>query len=138
MVNLKYIFILLLLLSIAAASPDELCGHVAYVVDGDTFHLITTNGSEIVVRLADVDAPETRGPKACQAGKDASNFTKSWLHKGTEVCLDIDDNTGRDRYDRWVAVCYLAGKNFNQMLVDAGHAVVKDFKNNEFDPRTWA
>ena len=38
-----------------------------------------------------------------------------------------------------VAVCYLSdqgrpGRSFNKMLVDAGHARIEDFKNNEFDP----
>ena len=51
------------------------------------------------------------------------------------MSLDLDDKTGKDQYGRWVAVCYLDGKNFNKQLVDAGQAVVKDFKNNEFDPR---
>ncbi len=41
-----------------------------------------------------------------------------------------------------VAVVYLSedgklGRNFNKMLVDSGHAVIEDFKNNEFDPETW-
>jgi len=39
-------------------------------------------------------------------------------------------------------VCYLGdqgrpGRNFNKMLVDSGHAVIEDFKNNEFDPGSW-
>jgi micrococcal nuclease len=29
------------------------------------------------------------------------------------------------------------GRNFNKMLADAGHAVIEDFKNNEFDPSSW-
>jgi len=29
------------------------------------------------------------------------------------------------------------GRNFNKMLVDAGQAEIKDFKNNEFDPWSW-
>jgi len=29
------------------------------------------------------------------------------------------------------------GRNFNKMLVDAGHPVIEDFKNNEFDPWSW-
>jgi len=41
-----------------------------------------------------------------------------------------------------VAVCYLSdsgkpGHNYNKMLVDAGHAIVKDFENNEFEPESW-
>jgi len=48
----------------------------------------------------------------------------------------------KTHFDRWVAVVYLSennqlGSNFNKMLVDAGHAVIEDFKNNEFDPGSW-
>jgi endonuclease YncB( thermonuclease family) len=75
-------------------------------------------------------------PKACEAGKKASAYTKAWL-LGKMVSLDLDDKTGKDQYGRWVAVCYLDGKNFNKRLVDAGQVVVKDFKNNEFEPLSW-
>ena len=58
------------------------------------------------------------------------------------VFLDLDDKTGKDPYGRWVAVAYLSedrksGRNFNKMLVDAGHAVIDDYTNNEFDPGSW-
>jgi micrococcal nuclease len=61
------------------------------------------------------------------------------------VFLDLDDKTGKDQYGRWVAMVYLANRdsslnlarNFNRMLVDSGHAVIEDFKNNEFDPQSW-
>ena len=77
-----------------------------------------------------------RDPKACEAGKKASDYTKAWL-LGRIVSLDLDDKTGKDEFGRWVAVCYLDSKNFNKQLVDAGHAVIKDFKNNEFNPLSW-
>ena len=141
------LLVLALLLSIclAAGSPDEAYGRVVKVVDGDTFDVQLQDSliSEdlIRVRLADIDCPETRGSKACEAGKKASAYTKSWL-LSTYVFLDLDDKTGKDRYDRWVAVAYLSedgvpGRNSNKMLVDAGHAEIKDFKNNEFDPWSW-
>lgn len=59
-----------------------------------------------------------------------------WL-EGRNVSLDIDDKTGQDQYGRWIAVCYIDGKNFNMQLVDAGHAEIDDFKDNEFDPMSW-
>ena len=54
----------------------------------------------------------------------------------------LERMTGKDQYDHWVAVAYLSedgvpGRNFNKMLVDAGHAEIKDFENNEFDPWSW-
>lgn len=138
---------LLLLISLAGAAPDEAMGRVVKVVDGDTFdvdlqeHDNRITEDLIRIRLADIDCPETRGPKACEAGKKASAYTQAWLLNSI-VFLDIDDKKGTDPYDRWVAVCYLddkgePGKNFNKALVDAGHAVIKDFKDNEFDPRSW-
>ena len=100
-----------------------------------------TSEDIIRIRLADIDCPETRGAKACEAGKKASAYTRTWL-LSNYIFLDLDDKTGKDQYDRWVAVAYLnedgkPGRNFNKQLADAGHAVIKDFKNNEFDPLSW-
>ena len=140
---------LLLLVSLAAGAPDEAYGRVSNVVDGDTFDVTledynTSQTAEDVIRirLADIDTPEVRGPKACEAGKVASAYTRTWL-LSNYVFLDLDDKTGKDPYDRWVAVVYLSedgkpGRNFNKQLVDAGHAVIEDFSNNEFDPWIWS
>ena len=141
----KAVFMLsmLLLITLAAGAPDEATGRVSKVVDGDTFDVtLDSHDSRITedlirIRLADIDTPEVRGPKACEAGKKASAYTRTWL-LNTFVSLDLDNKTGKDSYGRWVAVCYLQdGRNFNKMLVDAGHAVIKDFKSNEFDPGSW-
>ena len=135
----------LLFISLAASAPDEAYGRVVKVVDGDTIDVQLQDSllSEdlIRVRLADIDCPETRGPKASEAGKNASAYAKTWL-QSTYVFLDLDDKTGKDSFGRWVAVVYLSennqpSRNFNKMLVDAGHAVIEDFKNNEFDPGGW-
>jgi micrococcal nuclease len=138
----------LLLVSLASGAPDEAYGRVVKVVDGDTFDidLQDCNSSRIAkdvirIRLADIDTPEVRGPKACEAGKEASAYTRTWL-LSNYVFLDLDDKTGKDPYGRWVAVVYLSedgkpGRNFNKMLVDADYAMIEDFKNNEFDPGSW-
>lgn len=143
----KPIFVLplFLLIVLVGGAPDEAVGRVTKVIDGDTFDVQLQDSSLyedlIRVRLADIDCPETRGSKACEAGKNASAYTRSWL-LSTYIFLDLDDKTGKDQYDRWVAVAYLSddgvpGRNFNKMLVDAGYAEIKDFKNNEFNPETW-
>jgi len=140
--------LVLFLPSLATSAPDEAYGRVIKVVDGDTFDVTlqeynTSQVSEDVIRirLADIDTPETRGAKACEAGKVASAYTRTWL-LSNYVFLDLDDKTGKDPYGRWVAVVYLSedgkpGRNFNKQLVDAGHAVIDDFRNNEFDPWSW-
>ena len=140
--------LVLFLPSLAAGAPDEAYGRVIKVIDGDTIDIALQdyNSSQISedvirIRLADIDTPETRGAKACEAGKVASAYTRAWL-LSTYIFLDLDDRTGKDPYGRWVAVAYLSeggkpGRNFNKQLVDSGHAVIDDFRNNEFDPGSW-
>jgi micrococcal nuclease len=145
------LFAIFVLLCWADARYDEVGGSVTHVVDGDTFDLQVEHGDsrvapdEIIrIRLADVDAPETRGPNACQAGRDATAYARPWL-LNNKVFLDLDNKTGKDEFGRWVAIVYLTNsdgslnlsRNFNRMLVDSGHAIIKDFKNNEFDPANW-
>jgi endonuclease YncB( thermonuclease family) len=139
---------LIILPASAGGSPGEVYGRVSHVVDGDTFDLVVDHGDNRVsagdtirIRLADIDCPETRGAKACPEGKAATEYARAWL-LGQYVYLDLDDKTGKDPYGRWVAVVYLSdqgkpGRNFNKMLVDAGQAKIKDYKNNEFDPGSW-
>lgn len=60
---------LLLMLSLAASSPDEAIGRVSKVVDGDTFDVqLESHDSKITedlirIRLADIDCPEIHGLK---------------------------------------------------------------------------
>lgn len=142
---IKVIFMmhLLLLIALGSGAPDEATGQVIYVTDGDTFDVQLQSHDDriseevIRIRLADLDAPEMYGSRACEAGKVATAYTRSWL-MDSWVSLDIDDKNGQDDYGRWMAVCYLQdGRNFNKMLIDSGNAAKKDFKNNEFDPESW-
>jgi micrococcal nuclease len=141
----KIILILILLALLPApmvlAAPGEANGVVTYVVDGDTFYVqiqgYDSRIGNISVRLADVDSPEMNTSE----GKDSRNYTFQVLN-GSFVSLDLDDDTGKDKYCRWVAVVFFQNQdgtpaNFNRMLVDSGHASIWNFCNNEFDPRTW-
>lgn len=125
---------LALLLPLASALPDEARGIVTYVIDGDT---ITVQGYGNV-RLADVNSPELAAP----GGPEAKEYTRSQLLNKL-VYLDLDNKTGQDRYGRNVSVVYLSksegspGENFNRLLVDSGHAIVEDAKDNEFEPMQW-
>jgi micrococcal nuclease len=128
------ILALALLLPLVQALPDEAAGNVTDVTDGDTF----TIDSTILVRLADVNSPEL----TAEGGPEAKEYTRELL-LGKQVFLDLDNLTGVDKYGRSVAVVYLAnangsvGDNFNRMIVDAGHAKVNDYQDNEFDPTQW-
>jgi endonuclease YncB( thermonuclease family) len=134
------VILVLLLSMLASASPQEVNGTVTYVIDGDTIH-VQINGYDsrignITVRLADIDCPEV----GTASGPCSRQFAYGKLN-GSTVSLDLDDKTGKDRYGRWVAVVYLPQDgsliNFNRMLVDAKHACLCDYQNNEFNPKEW-
>lgn len=136
----KPIFVLplFLLIVLVAGAPDEAVGRVTKVIDGDTFDVQLQDSSLyedlIRVRLADIDCPETRGSKACEAGKNASAYTRSWL-LSTYIFLDLDDKTGKDQYDRWVAVAYLSEdgvprRNFSKKSKQLLKLTEKDYVNS--------
>jgi len=131
----------LLLPPLVLAAPGEAYGIVTYVVDGDTIYVqiqgCDSRIGNITVRLADVDSPEMNSP----GGLDSRNYAFQVLN-GSFVSLDLDDDTGKDKYCRWVAVVFFQKQdgtwvNFNKMLVESGHACIWDFCNNEFDPHIW-
>lgn len=129
------------------ASPDELYGVVIDVIDGDTFDLRVEKADSRIensverIALADVRSPDIKTVQ----GPAARDFTYAVL-MNKRVYLDVDDfNRGRDGEGRLVAVAYLAGTygqpipypNFNLLLVDAGHAMLANQTDNEFDPKYW-
>jgi endonuclease YncB( thermonuclease family) len=146
---MKALLVLLLtsvLLYSAAAAPDEAIGRVVSVLSGDSFGIEVASGDSRVqridrVRLADVDSPSTLTAE----GKAAKKYASSIL-KNKTVYLDIDNNTlgGRNDLGQLICVVYLVDANsrpiwppFNQKIVEDGHAVVNDDKNNEFNATAW-
>jgi hypothetical protein len=106
---------------------------VTNVEDGDTFYIPNDR-----VRLADIDAPE-RGD---EPGYTRAKTALTNLIGGRTVYLDTDQKSGRDSYDRLVAVVYVKADsmhylNVNKALLEQGVVVLNDFTNNEFDPTTW-
>jgi len=139
--------LLIFLISPSSAAPDEAMGVVTYVESGDTFEVWIEKfdprieESYEMVRLADVDSPGSNTAE----GRAAKEFTEAMLLK-KRVWLDIDNRSedGRGPYGRLICVVYLETPNgsinnesFNKMLVDAGHATVRDFETNGFDPVDW-
>lgn len=146
---MKWIFALLLTIALiksVAGAPDEVVGRVVSVISGDSFGIeMKTSDSRVnhidSVKLADIEAPSTLMPK----GKDARKYADSLL-KNKTVSIDIDDNTGsgRNEWNQLVCVIYLMTSDnrliwppVNRIMVDSGHAVLNDDKNNEFNASTW-
>ena len=117
MLGLRSCFILILLCLAPGAQALTLTG-VARAVDGDTLSI----GTE-TVRLFGIDAPEvdqtcTRDGQAWACGKWAGKQLSRRLHGATVTCT----GRTRDRYDRLLAVCQIAGADLNAVLVSEGAA----------------
>lgn len=114
-----------------SAFEVDLEGYVTTIYDGDTFAL----GSGEVIRLADVDCPESY-----EYGYGQATNYLSGLISGKKVFLDIDDQYRTGPYGRLICVVYVEQGsrllNVNQALVDSGNAVVDNYPN-EFNPYTW-
>ncbi len=113
----------------------QISGQVIQVKDGDSFTLrldrdnsantIKFNGkSEIEVRLSSIDAPEYFQPYGDVCRQELSNIIGSQT-----ISLDPVD---QDKYDRIIAVVYIANLNVNREMVRRGCAwayrrYLKDF-----------
>jgi micrococcal nuclease len=96
-------------------AQSETCT-VAYVLDGDTLNC--SNGERI--RLLLVDSPE-RGP----FGTLARNALAALLPSGSEIRLELDQES-RDERGRLLAYVFLAdGRMVNEMLIRQGYAFLK-------------
>lgn len=118
-------------------TAHEYRGIVTRVVDGDTidclisttvdagFGVTATFATSHRIRLAGINCPEVHGPDK-DRGLVAAAFTHEHL-LGKEVQLVAsrtdDGDFKADSFGRWLARVYLGGVDFNQQLIDAGHAV---------------
>ena len=100
------------------AHAETLSGQ-ARVVDGDTFVI---SGQRI--RLNGIDAPETKQnctragrPWAC--GKAATDAMRQLVGRSHVRC----EVSGRDRYGRAIAACFVDGRDLQQQLVRQGLAL---------------
>ncbi len=109
---------------------------IASVIDGDT---IEVHGQRI--RLHGIDAPESRqlclsDGKPWRCGKDAANALADKIARRPVTCEDL----GRDRYNRIIGRCIVAGEDINAWMVSQGLALAYrryslDYVDEEADAR---
>lgn len=93
------------------------------IVDGDTIVCLVDVGfsfhTKQHLRLARIDAPETRGSEKEQ-GKAATKFLETLMRPGDELIIHTE-KTGK--YGRYLANVFKDGALINEIMVRAGHAV---------------
>ena len=106
----------LLLFPLSSLALADFTAEVTHVRDGDTLEC----GSR-VVRLANIDAPESDQPH----GTEADRALRSAV-SGKRVRVET---RGRGNHGRITGEVYLEGRNINARLVREGHAWVYDQYN---------
>lgn len=118
----------LLALNCWAQFNPVLVGIVTAVMEGDTIKVQLSSGP-IVVRLANIDAPEWKQP----GGPDA----KAALDRrvlGEQVSLDV---VSKDWNGPVVAVVHLGDENINAWMVKQGHAWAYRQEADDADYCVW-
>lgn len=106
-------FFAALLAAVSAVASAQDC-RVVGVSDGDTLTCLAAGNKQIKVRLAQIDAPESR-----QAFGTAAKDKLSSLVYGKVVSLKVQDT---DKYNRTVAEVFVGGINANKEMVRSGYA----------------
>ena len=91
---------------------------VIVVTDGDTLKALCDDHQQVIVRLADIDAPEKKQPFGTQSKQALGELC---FQKQAEI-----DDQGKDRYGRILGRVTCAGKDANAEQVRTGMAWVYD------------
>lgn len=110
----RYLIVLGLLVQPGQILAETIAGRVVGVSDGDTITVLDAQHQQHKIRLAGIDAPESKQPFG-----QASKNHLSDLVFGRDVTLDCEKT---DRYKRKVCVVMVDGQDANMVQVAAGMA----------------
>lgn len=114
----------------AGEGPLEVTGTVIRVSDGDSLVIRAKGGASYIVRLTDIDAPETshgkRRPGQPFSAKATAHLKNLALGAAADaVCYGADVRQDQDGPARVRHICrvHVAGKDLSLSMVDAGLAM---------------
>src|SRR5688572_14447004 len=103
-------------LSATLATAETISGKVIGIQDGDTLTVLDAGKQQHKIRLADIDAPESKQAFGTRSRQSLS-----------EICfgkMAIVESNGKDRYQRPVGYVKCDGMNANAEQVRRGMAMV--------------
>ena len=100
-------------------TASEIYG-IPIITDGDTVKILNNK-----IRLHGIDAPEknqkcTKNKKKYNCGALATEALIDKINKNVIKCLT---QKNKDKYNRFIGVCFLGQKNLNKWMVRNGHAI---------------
>lgn len=112
----------------------EYQARIVHIVDADTVDLEIDLGFDVHikqrVRLAGIDAPERFTDEGRAATKWLMDFV-GWMaprgHSYPSVTIRSEKVLSKGKYGRYIAHVYRGRDEISKAMVDAGHAVVRDY-----------
>ena len=100
----------------------------AKVIDGDTIHIKKNK-----IRLHAIDAPETnqtcnKNNKVWNCGVEATKFLIELIGKNKIECI----TSGKDRYNRFIGICYKETLDLNREMVLNGWAIAYRYYSMDY------
>jgi len=124
----KLLFIVFFFLLNSSVLSQEFIKGKAWVIDGDSINIGNNK-----IRLHGIDAPEKK--QTCtfeknewNCGLEATIFLSNLINRKTLNCKV----TNIDRYERFVAVCFIGNININQIMVKSGWAIAYRYYSKDF------
>ena len=112
---LKFTLVAIFGLYLSAAQAATFSGKVVGIADGDTLTVLNENKQQVKIRLAEIDAPESKQPFGARSKQSLSELC---FGKRAEVTP-----RATDRYKRTVARVKCAGVDANAEQVNRGHGM---------------
>ena len=117
-----------ILISLSTVSFGKTIFGKANVIDGDTIHI---NNDKI--RLHAIDAPETnqtcnKKSKVWNCGLESTKFLKELIGNNKIECI----TKGKDRYNRFIGVCYKDNLDLNSEMVLNGWAIAYRYYSKDY------
>ena len=133
MKKLFFGIIISLSLNLSSKTIAEEISGIAIISDGDTIKI-----SNKKIRFHGVDAPEKnqlciKNSKEYRCGIAATIALKKKINKNLVKCL-VKKN--KDRYNRYIGICFINKENLNKWMVRNGHVIAyrrysKDYVSDE-------
>lgn len=104
---------------------------VVRIVDGDTLDLDVDMGfrswrMKERFRLAGINAPETNRSIEASSGRSAKDYLSKLVPVGSTILVETAKDP--DNFGRWIAKVWFNDTCVNDSLVEAGHAIRKEYK----------
>ena len=120
------LFLILITLS-TVLSSKTIFGN-ANVIDGDTIHI-----NKNKIRLHAIDAPEinqtcNKNSRVWNCGVESTKFLKELIGNNKIECI----TQGKDRYNRFIGICYKDNLDLNSEMVLNGWAIAYRYYSKDY------